>query len=101
MMDSSYYQDIKKELTSIFTLYDLYGSGALTSAETRGFLNDLRDSIYLPDIDDGLFNQVFDFLDTARDGKITLANLQSKLPQIYPMIQELGEPMKLSLKQEF
>jgi Ca2+-binding EF-hand superfamily protein len=100
-METSYYQNFGKEIKSIFRIYDLDGSGALNSAETRFFLNDLRESIHLPEIDDGLFEKVFDFLDTPREGKITLPILKSKLPQIYPMIQELGESMRLSLQQEF
>jgi Ca2+-binding EF-hand superfamily protein len=100
-METSYNQNFKKEIKSIFRMYDSDGSGALDSAQTRRFLNDLRDAIYLSDIDDCQFNKVFDFLDTTRDGKISLPNLSSKLPYVYRMIQELGESMKLSLHQEF
>jgi Ca2+-binding EF-hand superfamily protein len=100
-METSDYQNFKKEINSIFRIYDSDGSGALDSSQTKGFLNDLRDAIDLPDIDDCQFNKIFDFLDTTRDGKITLTNLRSKLPFVYPMIQELGETMKLRLHQEF
>ena len=90
--------EMKKDMTSIFRIYDDDNSMYLEREEFKHFINDLRASLYQPSIDNTTFKKIIKIMDENNDRKISLAEMVEKFPEIYPIIEEPGEELEHLIK---
>jgi len=67
--------ELQKEIQRMFRLYDIDGNGLLDRNEIRNLIDESRESIYLPKLDNTQFFQIMGIVDSNNDKKITLSEL--------------------------
>jgi Ca2+-binding EF-hand superfamily protein len=108
------YWNFKKYLKNAFDSYDDDGSGSLDRDELREFINELRFSLNLLQIDNVLFDQIYSILDEDSNGTVDigkplnpptlkrpLEEFYQSMPEVLPLIAEQGQEMKNLLKKVF
>lgn len=85
----------------MFKIYDDDNSGYLDPEEMRKFIDELRNSMYLPVSDDEIFQKIIEILDTDGDGMIELLELLNNIETIYPLMIEPGKDAEMIIRGDF
>lgn len=80
-----------EKLEQAFNTYDQEKLGYLTKDQLREFLNEIRQSLYLNQIDDKIFDKIFDIVDIDGNGQIEYEEFTDNIPDILPILAQDGD----------
>lgn len=91
----------KKAIKALFRIYDTDESGSLDMIEFRILLNEVRKSLFLPEIDDFIFERALYIIDKNMDGFVSCKELIRNIKKIYPVLLECGKKLEKEQEIEF
>lgn len=94
-------QKFEDRLQMLYATFDKEDIGYLLPDQLREFINEIRLSLYLTDIDDRLFNKVFSILDSDGNGQIEYEEFVESLECVLPIIAQYGDELEKFYNQIF